>query len=139
MTKRKVIFEEKSENYTRYYCNLLGPTDKKALLVLRQKRLREIVLLILIKKKAKSQLITRTLKLSPSTVSCYLKYLVENSILEKTRIGYENIYTLKDEDRIAKILVAYKRSFLDEMVDKWMSTWIEKHFVKVKSDEEKPE
>jgi predicted transcriptional regulator len=139
MTKRKIIFEEKSENYTRYYCILLEPRDKRVLSILRQKRLREIVLLILINKKAKCQLIVRTLNLSASTISFYLKYLVENSILERTKIGYENIYTLKDEDRIAKILIAYQQSFLDKMVDKWVSTWIEKRFVKDKSDEEKPE
>lgn len=139
MTKRKIIFEEKSENYTRYYCKLLESREKELLSVLRQKRLREIVLLILINKKAKCQLIVSTLNLSPSTISFYLKYLVENGILERTKIGYENIYTLKDEDQIAKILVAYQQSLLDKIVDKWVSTWLEKRFVKDKSDEEKPE
>jgi predicted transcriptional regulator len=139
MARKKIIFEEKSENYTRYYCKLLEPEDKKVLSVLRQKRLREIVLLILVNKKVKCQLIVRTLNLSPSTISFYLNHLVEHSVIERTKIGYENIYTLKDEDRIAKILIAYQRSFMDKMVDKWVSTWLEKRFVKDKSDEEKPE
>jgi hypothetical protein len=30
-----------------------------------------------------------------------------------------------DEDRVAKILIAYQRSFLDALVDKWATTWIE--------------
>jgi predicted transcriptional regulator len=139
MTRRNVIFEEKSEHHTRYYCKLLEPEDKKVLSVLRQKRLREIVLVILISKKAKCHFIVQALKLSPSTISFYLKYLVDNNIIERTKIGYENIYILKDEDRIAKILIAYQSSFVDKIVDKWASTWLESHYDEAKFDEEKPE
>ena len=138
MARRNVIFEEKSEHYTRYYCKLLEPRDKKIVSVLRQKRMREIVLVILDSKKAKGQFLIQALDLSPSTVSFYLKYLVDNDILERTKIGYENIYTLKDEDRIGRILIAYQSSFLDKIVDKWAKTWIENGFVKGKSDKEKP-
>ena len=139
MTRRHVILEEKSEHYTRYYSKPLEAADKKVLSVLRQKRLREIVLVILISKKAKYRFIVQTLKLPPSTVSFYLKYLVDNGIIERTKIGYENIYTLKDEDRIAKVLIAYQSSFVDKIVDKWASTWLETRFNKAKSDEEEPE
>jgi predicted transcriptional regulator len=139
MARRNVILEEKSEHYTRYYCKPLEPEDKKVLLVLRQKRLREIVMTILVSKKAKYRFIVQTLKLPPSTISFYLKYLFDNHIIERTKIGYEHIYTLKDEDRIAKILITYQSSFLDTIVDKWASTWLETRFGKDKSKEEKPE
>lgn len=134
MVRKKIIYEEKSENYTRYYCELLERRDREILSFLRQKRLREIVLLVLLNKKVNSQLIAETLDLSPSTISFYLNYLVENGILEQTKIGYENIYTLKEEIRIEKILVAYQQSFVDKMVDMWASTWLEKPPVKNKSD-----
>jgi predicted transcriptional regulator len=139
MARRNIILEEKSEHYTRYYSKPLEPEDKKVLSVLRQKRLREIVMIILVSKKAKYRFIVQTMKLLPSTVSFYLKYLVDNCIIERTKIGYENIYTLKDEDRIAKVLIAYQSSFLDTLVDKWASTWLENRFGKDKSKEEKPE
>ncbi len=139
MVRKKIIYEEKSENYTRYYCELLEPRDREILAFLRQKRLREIVLLVLLNKKANSQLIGETLDLAPSTISFYVNYLVENGILEQTKIGYENIYTLKEEDRIEKILIAYQQSFLDKMVDKWVNTWLEKDAAKDKSDKKKPQ
>ena len=138
MARRNVILEEKSEHYTRYYAEPLKPEDKKLLMVLRQKRLREIVMLILVSKKAKYQSIVQTLKVSPSTTSFYLKCLLNNGIIKRTKIGYENIYTLKDEDKIAKILIAYQPSFLDKLVDKWAATWLEGHFGKGESKEEKP-
>ncbi len=139
MARRNVILEEKSEHYTRYYAEPLNSEDKKLLSVLRQKRLREIVMIILVSKKAKYRFIVQTLKMSPSAISFYLKYLLDNRIIERTKIGYENIYILKDEDRIAKILIAYQQSFLDSLVDKWASTWLENRFGKDKSKEEEPE
>jgi predicted transcriptional regulator len=106
---------------------------------LRQKKIKEIVFIILVNKKAKFQFLAESLKLPASTISLYLKYLVDNQIIEKTKIGYENIYTIKDEDRIAKILIAYKSSFLDKIVDRMTSTWLETRFTNRRIDETKPD
>jgi predicted transcriptional regulator len=128
MARRNIIVEEKAEHYTRYYCNPLDPEDKKILSVLRQKRIREIVLIILVSKKAKYRFLVDELKLPTSTVSFYIKTLIDNNIVERTKVGYENVYTVKNEDKIAKILVAYKSSLLDTIVDKWAATWLENRF-----------
>jgi len=137
MARRNIIIEEKAEHYTRYYCTPLEPEDKKILSILRQKRIREIVLMILTSQKAKYRFIVETLKLPTSTVSFYLKNLVENNIIERTKIGYENVYTIKNEDRVAKILIAYQSSFVDTLVDKWASTWLENRLGKEKVQDEK--
>jgi len=139
MARRNIIFEEKSEHYTRYYVTLLDPEDKKVLSALRQKRLRETVMIILVNKKAKYQFIVHALGLPASTVSFYLKFLLDNQIVVRTKIGYENVYTIKDEDRVAKILVAYQPSFLDTLVDKWASAWLENRVGKDKTTEDKSE
>lgn len=139
MARRHVVLEEKSEHFTRYYSKPLEAEDKKVLSVLRQKRMREIVVIILVSKKAKYQVIVQTLNLPASTVSFYLKQLMDENIIDRTKIGYENIYTLKDEDRVAKVLIAYQSSFLDKMVDKWANTWLENSFGKEKPGKEPPE
>ena len=72
------------------------------------------------------------LKLPHSTLSFYLKYLVEKGILAKEKVGYETIYTVKNEDRVVKVLVAYKASFLDKLVDKTINTWLETYSEKKK-------
>ncbi len=139
MSRRNIIVEEKSEHYTRYYCNPLDPEEKKLLTVLRQKRLRDIVLIVLVSKKAKYRFIVDELKIPTSTVSFYLKSLIENNVIERTKVGYENLYTIKNEDRIAKILIAYQSSLLDTLVDKWANTWLENRFVKENKKQEPPE
>jgi DNA-binding transcriptional ArsR family regulator len=102
--------------------------------VLRQKRLREIVLVALANTKVKYQFLSDRFKLPHSTLSFYLKYLVDNNILARVKIGYENLYTIQDEERVAKVLIAYKSSFLDKLVDKTLSTWMETHFRKYKEE-----
>jgi len=132
MARKKIIFGEKIGHYMRYYCKPLEPEDKKILVALRQKRMREIVLIILANKKAKYQFLADYFKLPHSTLSFYLKYLVDHDVLERNKIGYETLYTVRDEDRVAKILIAYKSSFLDKLVDKALSTWMETRFHKEK-------
>jgi predicted transcriptional regulator len=125
MTQRGIIVEEKSAHYTRYYSSPLEAEDKKVLSVLRQKRLREIVMIILLNKKAKYSLIVESTNLPTSTASFYLRHLLDNNIIERTKIGYQNIYTLKNEKKIEKILIIYRSSIIDKAVDKWTDTWLE--------------
>lgn len=130
MTRKKILFAETEDHYKRYYSKPLDPEDKKVLSALRQKRMREIVLVVLENGKAKYQLLAERLKLSHSTLSSYLKYLVNRNILTKEKIGYENLYTVLEEDRVARVLIAYKPSFLDKLVDRALDTWMETHFLK---------
>jgi len=132
MARKKIVFGETVGHYRRYYVKPLDVEDKKVLSALRQKRMREIVLIILTNKKVKYQFLLDYLKLPRSTLSFYLKYLVDHDILVRDKIGYENLYTIKDEDRVAKILIAYKSSFLDKLVDKAIETWMETRFHKEK-------
>jgi len=125
MARKRIIYSETDSHYKRYYAKQLDQEDKKVLSTLRQKRPREIVLLILANEKAKYQFIADYLKLPPSTLSFYLKYLMDNGILEKEKVGYETIYQVKDEDRVAKVLIAYKTSFIDKLIDKTLATWLE--------------
>ena len=134
MTRKKILFAETEGHHKRYYTKPLDPKDKKVLAALRQKRMREIVLIILENGKAKYQLVAERLKLSHSTLSSYLKYLVNREILAREKIGYEYLYTIRDEDRVAKVLTAYKPSFLDKLVDRALDTWMETHFLKKEQD-----
>ena len=125
MTRKRIIYSEMDTHYKRYYAKALNSEDKQVLSALRQKRMREIVLLVLSKGKAKYQFMAEYLKVPHSTLSFYLKYLVDKDILVKDKVGYETIYTVKDEDKVAKVLVAYRASFLDKLIDKTLATWLE--------------
>jgi predicted transcriptional regulator len=125
LARKRVIYSETDSHYKRYYAKPLDDEDKKVLAALRQKRMREIVLLILSNGKAKYQFMAQYLKIPQSTLSFYLKYLIDNEILLKEKVGYETIYAIKDEDRVAKVLVAYKSSLVDKLIDKTLNMWLE--------------
>lgn len=125
MVRKKIIYSESDTYYKRYYARPIEEEDKKVLSALRQKRLREIVLLIISHGKAKYQFMADYLKIPHSTLSFYLKYLVDNGILLKEKIGYETIYTVKDENQVAKVITAYKASFFDKLIDKTIAMWLE--------------
>ncbi len=128
MTRKRIIFSETKRNIKRFYAKLLDTEDRKVLAALRQQRMRQIVLTVLARKKAKFKFLAERLGLPSSTLSYYLKYLVDKNILVKEKVGYENLYMVKDEDRVAKVLTAYKSSFLDKLVDRALNTWMETRF-----------
>jgi len=125
MTRRRIIYSEAGEHVKRYYTQPLNTEDKKLLSALRQKKLREIVLVTLSSQKVKYQFLADCFELPHSTLSLYLKYLVDKGILDREKVGYENIYTVHDEDRVAKVLVSYKSSFTDTLIDKTLAAWME--------------
>ena len=137
MVRKNVLFKESGKHYSRYYARHLDDEDKKILKSLRQKRLREIVIILLQKEKAKYSFLLRILDIPPSTLSFYLKYLIKNKIISKNKIGYENIYTINEKDRIAKVLITYKSSFIDKLIDKTLNTWLETQFRKNPRSEER--
>jgi predicted transcriptional regulator len=130
MVRKNVLLKESSKHYSRYYAKHLDDEEKRILKSLRQKRLREIVLILLEKEKAKYSFLLKSLDIPPSTLSFYLKYLIKNKIISKNKIGYENIYFLNEMDRIAKVLITYKGSFIDKLIDKTLNTWLETQFRK---------
>ena len=125
MVRKQIIFGEAEGHFKRYYAKPLDKEDKKVLSTLRQRRMREIVLLVMANRKIKSQGLFEVLQVPRSTLSFYLKHLVDHGILLKEKVGYDSLFTVKDEDRVAKVLVAYKASFLDGLVDKTLGTWLE--------------
>lgn len=118
MVRKKVVFGETASHYKRYYVKPLDAEDKKVVSALRQKKLRAIVTIVLLNETAKYQFLADILQLPPSTLSFYLKHLVENDILKKDKIGYENIYAVQDEDRVTRLLTMYKSSFADKIAEK---------------------
>ena len=69
-------------------------------------------------KEISHQSLISLLKLSPSTISWHLKKLEEDQIIGCGSMNKRKTYHLIiDKIRIIKLLIAYKESFLDAMVN----------------------
>lgn len=128
LLRKNILFKEKDGRSKRYYVNPLNARDRRILSTLRQKRMRDIVLLVLSKKKATHKHLLKNLHLPPSTLSFYLKHLINRQILKRHKIGRQNIYTVQDENRVTRVLLANKTSLTDKFVDRVLGTWMETRF-----------
>lgn len=126
LIKHEIITEKPDRYYKRYYlAGTLGSLDKEALSALRQKYPRWIILFLLNHPGAKHKELLVQFELKPSTLSFYLKSLIEKRIILRKRAGRESSYKIIDSEGIVKILVTYRPSFFDKLVDRFLETWDE--------------
>jgi predicted transcriptional regulator len=130
LEKKEILALEDDRRYCRYFAEKLTPDDKELLSVLRQKRLLEIILQTLSEEQICFKELSHKIMIADSTLSHYLGILTQKEILIKERIGTETCYKLKSEKRILRSLFCYKSSFVDKLVDKVLSLFLEIDYLK---------
>lgn len=124
LTKHGLITIQKDGNKIRYFTKQLNSQDKRILILLRQKPIRRILLLLLNNKECTQKEIIDFLKISPSTASYYISNLIKNNVLETIQSKLRIKYTLAiNEEEIISLLVTYKDSFFDKLVDQTIEMW----------------
>jgi predicted transcriptional regulator len=130
LEKKDILSQEDDRRYCRYFSEEHTEEEKVLLSALRQKRLREIILLVLSEGNLCFKDLSEEVSIAESTLSHYLKLLTERRILVKEKLGAENCYRLKSERNVVVSLLCYKTSFLDSLVDKVLASFLEVDYVK---------
>ena len=125
LQKKHLIKTERETKFLRYYLVRQDFEDTALMSLLRQGSMRKIIVFLLQKKFTTNASISKNVELSPSTTSWHLEKLAESGIVEKTRRGRKIFYRIVDKQTIADILVNYRRSFLDEVVNNFVEVWEE--------------
>ncbi len=123
LVKANLIKEENAGRFRRFYPLGLNVYEIKILSLLRRPNLRKIIILVLESKRITNKELSEKMSLSPATISWYVQDLKDVNLIHNEIKGNEIFYSLKDEDEIIKVLIAYKESFLDKMVDRFIETW----------------
>lgn len=125
--KNGLIRVEKEGNFVRYYplTKNWSQEEKDILSLLRQEKIRRIIVFLVEKKKANATNIARFLEVSPPTLSWYLKQLTEKNIIRQQKKGRFRFYSLVEPKKMMEYLIAHKRSFLDKVVDSFIEAWEE--------------
>lgn len=123
LVKANLIKEEFDGRFKRFYPLGLSNYDRKILSLLRKPVLRKIIVLILENRSITNKKLSENMSLSSATISWYINNLKDAQLLNNETRGNEIIYSLKDEPEIIKVLIAYKESFLDKLVDRFIETW----------------
>ena len=124
LEKHRLIVERKQGRLVTYYPAKGGAEvdarDKKYLTILRQELPRLIVLHLMMNPHSSHGDMKAHFTVSPSTLSYHLKRLADSDIVGKDSEGR---YYVLDEERVAKVLITYRQSFVDSMVDAFVRFW----------------
>ncbi|MDW7732882.1 MAG: winged helix-turn-helix domain-containing protein [Methanolobus sp.] len=61
--------------------------------------------------------------LSPSTVSWHLNKLVAAGVVKKAVNGRESNFEVIDPEAVAELMITYKASFFDKLLDNFIEMW----------------
>jgi len=110
--------------YCRYYAYKEVTIEEREILELaRRKTDRHILLLLLQNEIDTNEQLSKTLKLSPSTISWHIKKLIETNILSVTTEGRQVFYSVNNPGLVSIVLIKYKESYKDKFVDRFVEMW----------------
>jgi predicted transcriptional regulator len=125
LEKRGLLDSKEDRYYKRFYPVEMAATDRRLLSAIRQEKPRQIVLIVLQQPGIDHKTLQKEMGIGASSLSFYMKDLIDKEVIDKKREGRRSLYTVKDPDRIVKLLITYRPSFLDKMVDRFLETWLE--------------
>ncbi len=126
--QREGLIEPKEDRYFKRFFprNRIPNVPTETFSVLRQESLRRLVLLLLNDPGATHQNLKNLLGVPASTLSMYLSILLKMNVVRREKRGRENLYFIVDEESVMKVLLVYRPSFLDKLVDHAISLYLER-------------
>ncbi|WP_422656682.1 winged helix-turn-helix transcriptional regulator [Methanosarcina sp. UBA411] len=125
LEKKKLIVASNDDDYLRYFVidKNLNEKERKILSLLRRSSCRHILIQLLNNPDLNNKDLSLAVGLSPSTISWNLNKLVEAGVIERKKTGRISNFTIIDPTAVVELLICYKESFLDTLVDSFIETW----------------
>jgi len=124
LTRVGLVSEREDGSYKRFYvAGQIGGVDRELIAALRPEIPRRIVMHLLLNPGLNFGQVKQSFEISGSTLHYHLKKLEKRGIVEHRREGRETYYWVPNEREVAKVLLAHRKSFADELLDDWASTW----------------
>lgn len=127
LQREGLIFSEEDRYYKRFFPKDRVPNvPTDTFVALRQEALRRIVLHLLNNPGSTHTQLKEALGYPPSTLSTYLSLLLKKGVVRRERSGKENLYFIIDEEAVVKVLMVYRPTFLDKLVDHAISLYMDR-------------
>lgn len=125
LVERGLLTVDKQESFTRYFPGgQIGRDKQQMLAALRQEIPRGIILFLLMNPGATHGKVLESFTISGGTLSYHIKKLVSRGLIRVEKAGRESRMTVTDPDKVSDLLIVYRRSFLDKLVDEFVATYI---------------
>jgi predicted transcriptional regulator len=124
LIRHKLIQEEKGSEYSRFFpSDFKSVRERELLSLLRQESIRRILLHLLAKPNCRNKDLVDEVGLSPSTVSWHIGRLLRSgAVLQQNRVN-DVVFRVSEPEVVTRLLVTYKGSFLDRIVDRFVEVW----------------
>ncbi len=99
--------------------------DRRVLSVLKLKTPRRIVLLLLQNPGCSFDDILSQFTFSKGALSFHLKKLTESGIVSSLKSSNGTTYAVNNEDYVARVIITYRATFLDNLVDSFIDSWLQ--------------
>ena len=127
LQREGLIFPEEDRYFKRFFPKGRIPNvPTETFAALRQETLRRIVLYLLTNPNSAHSSMMSAMDMPASTLSTYLSILLEKNVVKRERRGKENLYSVVDEEGVVKVLMVYRPSFLDKLVDSAISLYLDR-------------
>jgi predicted transcriptional regulator len=123
LKKKNFIREEKQGKFSHFYALQNQKVDSGLMNLLRQESVRKIVIFLMNKRRVTLPIISKNIGLGLSTTSFHMQKLLQAGVVLQKSSNGKVFFYLKDKESILIILVEYRKSFLDELVDNFIDTW----------------
>ncbi len=123
LEKAGLITAERAGGHKRLYPQGLTDDERRYLAVLRPHMARRLILALLERPGLTHRDLATRLQLAPSTVTWHLQHLARHGLLLTADSGRMKRYRLAHGTDLVKVLLAYRDSFLDRLVDKFIESF----------------
>ena len=125
MEKRNIISALKDEQFVRYFVRnrKLDYNGRKIMSFLRKKACRHLLMNLIENPGMTNKDLASAICLSPSTASWHLNKLVAVGLVKKTVRGRESNFEVIDPENIAELIITYRGSFFDKLLDNFIEMW----------------
>jgi predicted transcriptional regulator len=129
LERNELIYSRKEGGFTRYFVKgKLGAEDKEIASLLQNDRLRTLLFTLVLTPGLSHKSLTEKLGWPKSTISFYLKKLLEKGIVEERQRSQKTIYSgtgkpptglyVIKPDRVIHLVTIYKAGFFDELANR---------------------
>ncbi|MDG6220353.1 MAG: winged helix-turn-helix transcriptional regulator [Candidatus Thermoplasmatota archaeon] len=121
MVKHDLLTVVEDGKLKRFYVRgKVGHDEKVLLSVLRKEISRGIVLFLLLEPDSGPAEILEVFDLSPSQLNYHVGKLLSKGII----VDEDGAYRVVDEEKVASVIIAYRPTFMDVMVDTFVDAWL---------------
>ena len=123
LKKKHVIVEEKEGKFSRFYSIDSDVKETKLMNLLRQDSVRKIVIFLIQRRHASLNRISKEINLRISTTSFHLQKLIVAGVVAQRDMKGKIYFYLKNKESVLNLIINYKESFLDSVVDSFVELW----------------